>query len=145
MSMSEITSDSHLCTSCHQSFNPYRRLSLDVKTDTYFVFAKWQGFTESSLERLQDGHILSGPVNSVFSLIAQLNILNLCETIGHSLRLVCFKLAKLLILESSLGLKVGQGASLGIASAMSNVEKSTFIKCPHLANVVLKNSIVSSN
>ena len=77
--------------------------------------------------------------------MAQLIFSILCETIGHSLRLVCFKLAKLLILESSLGLKVEQGFSLGIASAMSNVEKSTFIKCPQLANVVLKNSIVSSN
>ena len=69
----------------------------------------------------------------------------LCETIGYSLRLVCCKLAKPLIQESSLGLKVGQGASLGIASAMRNVEKSRIIKCPHLANVVLKSSIVSSN
>ena len=69
----------------------------------------------------------------------------LCETIGYSLRLVCCKLAKPLIQESSLGIKGEQGFSLGIASAMSNVEKSTFIKCPQLANVVLKNSIVSSN
>ena len=69
----------------------------------------------------------------------------LCEAIGHSLRLVCCKLAKPLIQESSLGIKGEQGFSLGIASAMSNVEKSTFIKCPQLANVVLKNSIVASN
>ena len=69
----------------------------------------------------------------------------LCETIGQSLRLVCPKRAKPLIQESSLRLKVGKGPPLGIASAMSTVEKSTFIKCPHLANVVLKNSIVSIN